>query len=53
FLAGAQVRAPMIFQRCNLEWVWRLARDPGRLSRRYLDAALAFPGVMLAAWRRR
>ena len=35
FLAGAQRRAPVLVQRIGLEWVWRLATDPGRLFRRY------------------
>ena len=35
FLAGAQKRAPVLVQRIGLEWVWRLATDPGRLFRRY------------------
>ena len=36
FLAGAERRAPGWMQRRGLEWAFRLARDPGRLARRYL-----------------
>lgn len=38
--AGTDRRAPRLVQACHGEWVWRLARDPTRLWRRYvLDAA--------------
>jgi exopolysaccharide biosynthesis WecB/TagA/CpsF family protein len=36
FIAGAQPRAPAWFQDHGLEWLYRLARDPRRLARRYL-----------------
>jgi len=36
FLIGAQARAPRWLQRLGLEWAYRLAREPGRLWRRYL-----------------
>lgn len=36
FLTGDQVRAPRLMQRLALEWLFRLASDPGRLWRRYL-----------------
>lgn len=35
FIAGAQVRAPMIFQRFGMEWLWRLGTNPTRLAHRY------------------
>ncbi len=35
FLAGKQVRAPIWMQRSGLEWCWRMAKDPGRLVKRY------------------
>ena len=37
FIAGKQVRAPGWMQVSGLEWVWRLATDPKRLAKRYLD----------------
>ena len=36
FLAGARRRAPRFMQRHGLEWLYRLAREPRRLFRRYL-----------------
>lgn len=52
-LAGDRRRAPRAWQRVGLEWLWRLAQDPGRLARRYLveDAAIV-PLYARALWRR-
>lgn len=36
FLAGAQKRAPRLFQKLALEWLWRMCSDPPRLFKRYL-----------------
>lgn len=36
FAAGARKRAPRTAQRLGLEWVWRVAQEPGRLAKRYL-----------------
>jgi exopolysaccharide biosynthesis WecB/TagA/CpsF family protein len=36
FLTGAERRAPRWMQLTNLEWLYRLLQDPGRLARRYL-----------------
>jgi exopolysaccharide biosynthesis WecB/TagA/CpsF family protein len=44
YCAGSP-RAPRWMQRAGLEWLYRLARDPGRLSQRYL---LDDPPVLLA-----
>lgn len=35
FIAGTQVRAPRLFQRLGIEWLWRLGTNPGRLAARY------------------
>jgi N-acetylglucosaminyldiphosphoundecaprenol N-acetyl-beta-D-mannosaminyltransferase len=35
FLAGTQTRAPRLFQRAGLEWLWRLLGSPRRLLGRY------------------
>jgi exopolysaccharide biosynthesis WecB/TagA/CpsF family protein len=44
FLAGAAQRAPVWVQHAGLEWLYRLAREPRRLARRYLrDCPLVFP----------
>jgi N-acetylglucosaminyldiphosphoundecaprenol N-acetyl-beta-D-mannosaminyltransferase len=42
FLAGAQVRCPSWLQSMNLEWAWRLTRDPRRLWLRYFRCAVLF-----------
>src|SRR5690606_16922835 len=36
FHAGVQPQAPAAMQRNGLEWLFRLAHEPGRLWRRYL-----------------
>jgi len=36
FAAGLIPRAPILMQRCGLEWFWRLLREPRRLWHRYL-----------------
>ena len=44
FLAGAQPRAPGWMQHTDLEWLYRLGREPRRLTRRYLiDSPAVFP----------
>ncbi len=35
FFARTKRRAPVWMRRCGLEWLWRLAQEPGRLWRRY------------------
>ena len=35
FHAGTVSRAPEWMQKAGLEWLYRLAQDPGRLFRRY------------------
>jgi exopolysaccharide biosynthesis WecB/TagA/CpsF family protein len=36
FISGIQKRAPEVLSRVGGEWLYRLARDPRRLARRYL-----------------
>ncbi|MDB6087170.1 MAG: hypothetical protein JWN43_5051 [Gammaproteobacteria bacterium] len=36
FLTGVERRAPRWMQRIGMEWLFRLALDPGRLAKRYL-----------------
>lgn len=43
FLAGQLPRAPVCMQRCGLEWLYRLLREPGRLASRYAYAAAMLP----------
>lgn len=45
FCAGTARRAPLWMRRAGLEWLYRLAREPGRLAGRYL---LSDPKVL---WR--
>ena len=42
FMLGKQLRAPRWMQRNGLEWLYRLARDPRRLFRRYLIRDMRF-----------
>ncbi len=42
FLAGTQKRAPRIFQKCALEWLWRMFSDPKRLFKRYFSNLFFF-----------
>lgn len=49
FISGKQVRAPEWMQDINLEWLWRLATEPRRLSSRYLKCLAIFPSLMRSA----
>jgi len=42
FVCGHIRRAPGWMQRCGLEWLHRLAQEPGRLARRYLVQDMPF-----------
>lgn len=50
FLAGEQTRAPGIVRRMGVEWIWRMATNPGRLAKRYLKDSLRLPGLILDEW---
>ncbi|WP_248961691.1 WecB/TagA/CpsF family glycosyltransferase [Sphaerisporangium perillae] len=49
FTAGSVRRAPEWMRRSGLEWLYRLAAEPGRLARRYLVDDLPFALRLLAA----
>ena len=54
FVSGHASRAPVWMRRAGLEWGWRLAASPGRMSARYARCAvwfvaLALPGLFPAA----
>ena len=49
FAAGAASRAPRWMQQVGLEWLYRLAREPRRLARRYLIHDLPFAGSLIAS----
>jgi N-acetylglucosaminyldiphosphoundecaprenol N-acetyl-beta-D-mannosaminyltransferase len=48
FIAGTLPRAPVWVSRSGLEWLYRLAREPRRLWRRYL---LRDPRFLVILWR--
>jgi N-acetylglucosaminyldiphosphoundecaprenol N-acetyl-beta-D-mannosaminyltransferase len=45
-LAGVTPRAPRAWQRCGMEWAYRVVQEPRRLWRRYLFTNLAFLGIV-------
>jgi N-acetylglucosaminyldiphosphoundecaprenol N-acetyl-beta-D-mannosaminyltransferase len=47
FHSGRARRAPRWMQRVGLEWLFRLARDPRRLTRRYLVTNSRFVVLLL------
>lgn len=53
FYTGLQRRAPKWLQRVGLEWLYRLARSPRRLAKRYLVDDMAFFPMVWREWRRR
>ncbi|EKD78824.1 MAG: hypothetical protein ACD_41C00257G0009 [uncultured bacterium] len=46
FLTGKQRRAPLLFRRLGLEWLWRLFHQPWRW-RRIVTATIIFPYLVL------
>ena len=52
FVAGRFKRAPRWMSRVGLEWLYRLAREPRRLWRRYLLRDPAFFFILLRSWMR-
>jgi exopolysaccharide biosynthesis WecB/TagA/CpsF family protein len=46
FVAGVKRRAPVWMQRAHLEWLHRLAREPGRLWRRTILGFFPLVAVM-------
>ncbi|MFO7180245.1 MAG: WecB/TagA/CpsF family glycosyltransferase [Pseudomonadota bacterium] len=46
FMAGTIERAPPWMRKSGLEWLYRLANEPRRLSRRYARDALVFPRLL-------
>ncbi len=47
FTAGVVKRAPLWMQKSGLEWLWRLAMEPGRLWKRYLIRDVKFFWLLL------
>jgi N-acetylglucosaminyldiphosphoundecaprenol N-acetyl-beta-D-mannosaminyltransferase len=52
-LAGKVKRAPRIWQRLGLEWLYRVKQEPGRLWRRYLTTNAAFVALVAGEVARR
>ena len=50
FLTGGEKRAPKLFQKTGMEWLFRLLQDPKRMGRRYLINA---PRVFRQWWNTR
>jgi N-acetylglucosaminyldiphosphoundecaprenol N-acetyl-beta-D-mannosaminyltransferase len=50
FLAGKMKRAPKWMQRTGTEWIFRLAQEPRRLLRRYLNGIWWFGGAIAQQW---
>lgn len=46
FLTGKQCRAPLLFRRIGVEWLWRLVRQPSRIKRIF-TATIVFPYLVL------
>jgi exopolysaccharide biosynthesis WecB/TagA/CpsF family protein len=47
FLSGSQVRAPRWVRAIQMEWLWRMLENPGRLFMRYMRCFAILPGHML------
>lgn len=50
FISGTKKRAPIWMQRSGLEWIHRLAQDPGRLWRRYSQDMIVFSRLFVKQW---
>lgn len=46
FLLGLQKRAPLIFQKLGIEWVYRLLQNPRKRWKRIRDAFIEFPKMI-------
>ena len=53
FLAGTEIRAPMLMRKLSLEWVWRMMQNPTRMIPRYLACAALLPELIADALRLR
>ena len=53
FLAGTQTRAPKWVRKLAMEWLWRMASNPRRLAKRYLNCIYILPGLFFGAYQER
>ena len=51
--AGKVARAPMLWQRLGLEWLYRVKQEPRRLWKRYLVTNTIFVRMLFREWLRR
>lgn len=51
FLSGHQRRAPLLFRRVKLEWLWRMLSNPRRLAARYARGFTILPAHVVEAVR--
>ncbi len=51
--AGKVARAPMLWQRLGLEWLYRVKQEPRRLWKRYLVTNTIFARMLFREWLRR
>lgn len=49
-LAGKTRRAPMLWQRLGLEWLYRVVQEPRRMWKRYLVTNTQFCWLLLREW---
>ena len=47
---GKVARAPRLVQKLGLEWLFRIAQEPGRLWRRYYETNMAYAGLLWRAY---
>lgn len=52
FIAGTATRAPIGWQRCGLEWAYRMLSDPRRLVPRYAANAAFLGSALIEDWKR-
>jgi N-acetylglucosaminyldiphosphoundecaprenol N-acetyl-beta-D-mannosaminyltransferase len=52
-MAGKVQRAPQLWQRLGLEWLYRVKQEPGRLWKRYLVTNALFCQLVIADLLRR
>jgi N-acetylglucosaminyldiphosphoundecaprenol N-acetyl-beta-D-mannosaminyltransferase len=45
--AGKVKRAPLVWQKCGMEWLYRVLQEPGRLWKRYLVTNTLFIGMLI------
>lgn len=49
-LAGKTRRAPLMWQRLGMEWLYRVVQEPRRMWRRYLTTNLQFLAMLIQEW---